>query len=459
MKVKLLVIVAALLVSAAMAFAQPSAVTWWIGVNEAYEDHHIVANCGQDGDTPVPPGRAIRCYWDANGNGPDEADQLWPLQGPYAANYNEQFMNDALYPGTFTQMEAVWNVESQPPAPGNRYYLKVFCEDGADDEFVTQPMVLAVGPQDHFFYGDRISCDPASCGQPPSCTPDPVVTLVGNGNYPSPQNYSACARLLAGTVTVINVTPAFNASNIPTISWTAGCEDDPTCRPLDVNSIIYDPNGWQFVPGNPGYMTNTITTTSTEGCCVTLNLEFILPVGMTSFTAVPRSDAVELAWVVSSETDIDRYSLVRDGREIASVRASGPQTYTFVDNTAKNGTTYNYTVIAIDAQGNRAAERTVEGVTPSLRNAVVTEYALHQNYPNPFNPSTSIRFDLVESNYVTLKIYNAAGQEVATLVNGQMPVGVNLVNFDAANLTSGLYFYTIKAGNAYSATKKMLLVK
>ena len=73
--------------------------------------------------------------------------------------------------------------------------------------------------------------------------------------------------------------------------------------------------------------------------------------------------------------------------------------------------------------------------------------------------TTSIRFDLVEKNFVSLKIYNTNGQVVATVASREFNKGVQIVNFDATNLTSGLYFYTVKVGNVYSATKKMLLVK
>jgi hypothetical protein len=115
-------------------------------------------------------------------------------------------------------------------------------------------------------------------------------------------------------------------------------------------------------------------------------------------------------------------------------------------------------LVSVEVNGNSTVEAT-QSVTPSMDKAVVTEYALHQNFPNPFNPTTSIRFDLVEKNFVTLKIHNATGQEVATVVNSERAAGVNIVNFDATKLTSGVYFYTVKAGNVFSATRRMLLVK
>lgn len=90
--------------------------------------------------------------------------------------------------------------------------------------------------------------------------------------------------------------------------------------------------------------------------------------------------------------------------------------------------------------------------------AVVTEYALSQNYPNPFNPSTVISFSIPARSNVVMKVYDVLGKVVAELVNGEYNTGKYDVTFDASKLTSGLYFYSIQAGN-YTATKKMMLVK
>lgn len=87
-----------------------------------------------------------------------------------------------------------------------------------------------------------------------------------------------------------------------------------------------------------------------------------------------------------------------------------------------------------------------------------SEYKLYQNYPNPFNPVTTISFDLNENSHVTLTIYNSLGQEVATLVDKKMTVGYKGIVWDASNMPSGTYFYTIKAGE-YTETRKMVLLK
>ncbi len=85
-------------------------------------------------------------------------------------------------------------------------------------------------------------------------------------------------------------------------------------------------------------------------------------------------------------------------------------------------------------------------------------YALEQNYPNPFNPSTTIRYQLPQDGFVTLKIYDILGREVTTLVNEEKTKGRYEVNFNASSLASGVYLYRIKV-NDYVAVKKMLMLK
>ncbi len=85
-------------------------------------------------------------------------------------------------------------------------------------------------------------------------------------------------------------------------------------------------------------------------------------------------------------------------------------------------------------------------------------YQLEQNYPNPFNPTTRINFSIQETGFVTLKVFDLLGKEVAILVNENKSPGYYSLEFDASNLSGGVYFYTIQV-NGFSDTKKMLLVK
>ncbi len=110
--------------------------------------------------------------------------------------------------------------------------------------------------------------------------------------------------------------------------------------------------------------------------------------------------------------------------------------------------------------GEQVYNPTLSGVEGNNFVSVPGQYKLEQNYPNPFNPSTIIQYQIPENNFVTLKVYDVLGREVATLVNEQKNAGTYRVEFNAGqlNLTSGVYFYTIKSGN-FTETKKLMLMK
>ncbi|MFZ4621670.1 MAG: T9SS type A sorting domain-containing protein [Bacteroidota bacterium] len=92
------------------------------------------------------------------------------------------------------------------------------------------------------------------------------------------------------------------------------------------------------------------------------------------------------------------------------------------------------------------------------RSSVITEYGLSQNYPNPFNPVTTIQYQVPSAGPVTLKVYDVLGKEVAALVNEQKNAGSYAVRFNGAELSSGVYYYTIQAGT-FTETKKLMLLK
>ena len=85
-------------------------------------------------------------------------------------------------------------------------------------------------------------------------------------------------------------------------------------------------------------------------------------------------------------------------------------------------------------------------------------FSLEQNYPNPFNPTTIIKYQVPELSYLTIKVYDVLGNEIATLVNEEKPVGEYVVEFGGTGLTSGVYFYQLRAGD-YTVTKKMILLR
>ncbi len=121
---------------------------------------------------------------------------------------------------------------------------------------------------------------------------------------------------------------------------------------------------------------------------------------------------------------------------------------------ARTGSPYLYAVTSTGGISKFGGLAT--GVTPVSN--VVDNYSLSQNYPNPFNPTTSIQFAIPTSGFVTLKVYNMLGKEVATLVNGNLNAGNHSFNFNASNLASGVYFYKLESAN-FSDVKKMSLIK
>lgn len=187
-----------------------------------------------------------------------------------------------------------------------------------------------------------------------------------------------------------------------------------------------------------------------------------LPVELVAFNAFAENGKVRLNWTTASEInnrgwEIERKSSSNEWTKAGFVEGSGNSAqslyYSFIDNKVTFGS-YSYRLKQIDFDGTFDYSNVVEvdlGVGP-------VEFALKQNYPNPFNPSTIISFDLPQSEFVNLSIYNILGEKVGTLINSRMEQGSYNKDFDASHLTSGVYIYRLTAGNVV-LTKKMLLTK
>jgi hypothetical protein len=98
------------------------------------------------------------------------------------------------------------------------------------------------------------------------------------------------------------------------------------------------------------------------------------------------------------------------------------------------------------------------GVAAQASENVPASFGLEQNYPNPFNPSTTIRFNMPQSGFTTLKVSDLLGREVVTVVNGYLTAGQHTISFNASQLASGVYYYTLTCG-AFQQTKKLMLVR
>jgi hypothetical protein len=186
-----------------------------------------------------------------------------------------------------------------------------------------------------------------------------------------------------------------------------------------------------------------------------------IPVELTAFSAVVLNGDVQLNWTTATETnnqgfEIERRTGSEEYSKVGFVPGHGTttdiQAYAYVDSKVASGN-YTYRLKQIDFNGTyEYSDEVAIEVTAPL------EYAIEQNYPNPFNPSTLIEYSIPENGFVTLDVYNLLGEKVATLANGVHEAGRYEVNFDASNLASGIYVYSLKSGS-FNSVKKMLLMK
>jgi hypothetical protein len=154
--------------------------------------------------------------------------------------------------------------------------------------------------------------------------------------------------------------------------------------------------------------------------------------------------------------DGENFVIVGSYESVSSLRAKGNMAYggeyEFVDKGLNSGS-YQYKIEAVGKN-----EKKFVGDVISVEVGVPKGYALHQNYPNPFNPVTVIEFETPEAGYVLIELYNSVGWKVRDIFAGELPAGYHKVRFDASGLSSGVYFYRMKAGK-FNAVKHMSLVK
>jgi hypothetical protein len=186
-----------------------------------------------------------------------------------------------------------------------------------------------------------------------------------------------------------------------------------------------------------------------------------VPVEFTSFEASANGNNVVLQWETATETNNYGFEVQRKFSDsnyevLGFVAGAGtttePRTYFFTDSKIPNGQ-YTYRLKQTDYNGtfSYSDEILVEVDAP-------TEYALEQNYPNPFNPSTNISFSIAEASVVKIAVFNLLGQQVNLLLDEFREAGLHTVSFNASQLPSGAYFYTIETPQ-FKQTKKMLLAK
>lgn len=195
------------------------------------------------------------------------------------------------------------------------------------------------------------------------------------------------------------------------------------------------------------------------------NPEYGLPVELVSFTASATESGIRLEWKTGSEINNRGFEIERkespgikelQWTRIGFVNGSGTTSwehiYTFTDRNVSPGK-YMYRLKQINSDGSFRYSKEVEADA-----AGPAQFRLDQNHPNPFNPATTIYYQMPEKGFVTLKVYDILGNEVATLVKEKKDAGRYPVTFDGSRLASGVYIYQLRV-NDYVSSKKMLLLK
>jgi len=192
-----------------------------------------------------------------------------------------------------------------------------------------------------------------------------------------------------------------------------------------------------------------------------LDSPFFIPVELTSFSASTVDGNTTLNWTTATELnnqgfDIEKSFDSEKFEKIGFVPGYGTsaesKSYNFtISNLSVQKTYYRLKQVDFDGTFEYSSSVEVDGITP-------TEFVLKQNYPNPFNPTTKIGFTLPTESNVKIIIYNLIGQKVAEVVNSKFSAGDHSIDFNAANLSSGIYLYKIEAGS-FTSVKKMQLLK
>lgn len=188
-----------------------------------------------------------------------------------------------------------------------------------------------------------------------------------------------------------------------------------------------------------------------------------LPVELSSFNSAVNRNNIILNWSTVTETNNSGFEIERkvSGNNIWSKvgftpgngNSASPKNYSFIDSKLNSGS-YNYRLKQIDFNGNYEYFELQNEVIISVPEKIF----LSQNYPNPFNPVTKIDFDIKSDGFVSLKLFDVSGRQVKTLINEFKNPGYYVIELDASELPSGVYYYRLESGN-FTSTKKLILLK
>lgn len=196
---------------------------------------------------------------------------------------------------------------------------------------------------------------------------------------------------------------------------------------------------------------------------VTLGLPLQIEPVSPADDALIGSDSVLFVWNPAIPfADYYRFEIDTDSLFLNAIIDTTITDTLYLFNNLNNNTTYWWRIAAGNTYGlgdyseKRSFSVSITNIGEELQ--IPSEFSLLQNYPNPFNPVTRINYSIAENSYVTLKVYDLLGREMAELVNSEKEAGVYSISFDASQLSSGIYFYILKAGT-FIETKKMTLLR
>lgn len=291
------------------------------------------------------------------------------------------------------------------------------------------------------------------------------------------------------------VSAVIDTNDVVTISWNNGSDNETPSEGLSYNLNVWSQSGKYFVRahsdpetgklylpkiGNVGeshifvlsglpedfyhYSIQSVDH-SFQGSSFTETGNFTignpLPAEVSLFTGkLNNSGAVNLVWKAETETNNSGWEIERKSntvwKNLGFVKGRGTSTiaknYNFEDRSAENGTHY-YRLKQIDLDGKFKYSDVIEVTVDKP-----LTFSLGQNYPNPFNPKTVIPFSVASKVNVSLKLYDILGREIKTMMNEEKDAGNYFVDLEAVDLSSGVYFYKIQAGN-FTSTKKLFLMK
>lgn len=169
----------------------------------------------------------------------------------------------------------------------------------------------------------------------------------------------------------------------------------------------------------------------------------------------------KIMWNSNLEADFNYYNIYKSDDNYSFTKHAETIDTIFIDTSIGGGSNYYYKITAVDFSGNESQYSNVISVdnnTKIDKQKSILEFCLFQNYPNPFNPLTIINYSVKNSCKVNLNIYNLNGQNMMTLVNSYQQAGNYSIQFDASNLSSGIYIYKIQM-ESYTDIKKMIKIE